>query len=92
MLKCGLLFLAALYIAAALIGHLQERLGAIRCEPGGLLCKRLGLSLFRWIVSVRAPLSDPALSRDIAYSDSPAASRASRLGPARTRPCGPATA
>jgi hypothetical protein len=50
MLKRGPLFLAALYIAAALIGHVQERLGAIRCEcREDCWCKRPGLSLFRWV-------------------------------------------
>jgi hypothetical protein len=49
MLKRGLLLLGALYLAAALIGHLQERRGAIRCEcREDCWCKKPGLSLFRW--------------------------------------------
>jgi hypothetical protein len=50
MLKRGLLLLATLYIAAALVGHVQERFGAIRCEcREDCWCKRPGLSFFRWV-------------------------------------------
>jgi hypothetical protein len=49
MLKRGLLLLGALYLAAALIGHLQERGGAISCEcRADCWCKRPGLRLSRW--------------------------------------------
>jgi hypothetical protein len=49
MLKRGLLLLGALYLAAALIGHLQERGGAISCEcRADCWCKRPGLGLSRW--------------------------------------------
>jgi hypothetical protein len=47
MLKRGLLLLGPLYLAAALIGHLQERGGAISCRED-CWCKKPGLSLFRW--------------------------------------------
>jgi hypothetical protein len=49
MLKRGLLLVGALYLAAALIGHLQERGGAISCEcREDCWCKKPGLRLFRW--------------------------------------------
>jgi hypothetical protein len=50
MFKRGLVVLGALYVAAALISHSQERRGAIRCEcREDCWCKRPGLSLFRWV-------------------------------------------
>jgi hypothetical protein len=53
MLRRALLALGALYIGAALIGHLRERRGAITCEcQQDCWCKRPGLSLFRWVVPV----------------------------------------
>jgi hypothetical protein len=48
-MKRALSLLAGLYIAAALIGHLQERRGQITCGcAADCWCKRPGLSLFRW--------------------------------------------
>ena len=48
MLKRGVLLLGALYIAAALIGHLQERRGQISCEcREDCWCRKPGLRLFR---------------------------------------------
>ena len=53
MLRRALLALGALYIGAAVIGHLQERRGAITCEcQADCWCKRPGLSVFRWVVPV----------------------------------------
>ena len=50
MFRRSLLLAGALYIAAALIGHAQERRGAITCEcQEDCWCKRPGLSLFRWV-------------------------------------------
>jgi hypothetical protein len=50
MFKRGLLVIGVLYIVAALIGHAQERRGAISCEcQKDCWCKRPGLSLFRWV-------------------------------------------
>jgi hypothetical protein len=50
MLRRGVPALAALYLMAALIGHLQERRGAIRCGCSeDCWCKRPGLSAFRWV-------------------------------------------
>ena len=49
MLKRALPLLGALYLAAALIGRLQERRGQITCEcRENCWCQRPGLSLFRW--------------------------------------------
>jgi hypothetical protein len=46
----GLLLLATLYVIAALVGHAQERSGAISCGcDSGCWCKRPGLSLLRWV-------------------------------------------
>ena len=54
MLKRVLPLAAAVYLAAAVIGHLQERRGAIRCEcREDCWCKRPGLSLFRWAFPFR---------------------------------------
>lgn len=53
MLKRPLLVLAGLYLLAALVGHAQERRGAIRCGCGEeCWCKRPGLSLFRWVLPI----------------------------------------
>jgi hypothetical protein len=50
MVKRILLLLGALYIGAALVGHAQERRGAVRCEcQDDCWCKRPGLRLFRWV-------------------------------------------
>jgi hypothetical protein len=50
MLKRAFPLVAGAYLAAALIGRLQERRGAITCECGeDCWCKRPGLSLFRWV-------------------------------------------
>ena len=49
MLKRGLALLGALYVAAALIGHLGERRGQISCEcREDCWCRKPRLSLFRW--------------------------------------------
>jgi hypothetical protein len=53
MLRRVLQALGTLYIGAALIGHLQERRGAITCEcQEDCWCKSRGLSLFRWVFPV----------------------------------------
>jgi len=40
----------ALYVAAALIGHLRERSGSVVCRcADDCWCKTPGLSLFRWV-------------------------------------------
>jgi hypothetical protein len=50
LMRRGALFLATLYVLAALIGHAHERSGAISCEcRPDCWCKRPGLSLFRWV-------------------------------------------
>jgi hypothetical protein len=50
MLKRGVLFVGVVYIAAAVIGHIQERRGAITCEcQEDCWCKKPGLSFFRWV-------------------------------------------
>ena len=50
MFRGSLLLLGALYIGAALIGHAQERRGAITREcQEDCWCKRPGFSLFRWV-------------------------------------------
>jgi hypothetical protein len=50
MFRRGLPLAGALYIGAALIGHAQERRGALTCEcHEDCWCKRPGLSLFRWV-------------------------------------------
>jgi hypothetical protein len=57
-LKRGLLVVRALYIAAALIAHVQERRGAITCEcREDCWCKTPGLNLFRWVFPLRHRLS-----------------------------------
>jgi hypothetical protein len=53
MLNRLVLLLGAVYLGAALIGHAQERRGAITCEcRDDCWCKRPGLSLFRWVFPV----------------------------------------
>jgi hypothetical protein len=49
-LKRVFLLLGTLYIGAALVGHAQERRGAIKfqCQED-CWCRRPGLSLFRWV-------------------------------------------
>jgi len=43
-------WLAALYLGAALVGLVRERLGMISCGcADDCWCKRPGLSLFRWV-------------------------------------------
>ena len=50
MFRGSLLLLGALYIGAALIGHAQERRGAITREcQEDCWWKRQGFSLFRWV-------------------------------------------
>lgn len=40
----------AVYLLAALIGHVRERSGAVRCECSDeCWCKRSPLALFRWV-------------------------------------------
>lgn len=49
MVKRGFVGLGTLYAGVALIGHAQERRGAITCGCSERCwCKRQGLSLFRW--------------------------------------------
>lgn len=53
MLRRAFLALAALYMAAALIGHAQERRGAVTCDcADSCWCKRPGLRFFRWTFPV----------------------------------------
>jgi hypothetical protein len=50
MFRRGVLVVAAFYVGAALIGHVQERRGAISCDcREDCWCKRPGLNLFRWV-------------------------------------------
>lgn len=46
-----LLLFGALYIGAALIGHVKERRGESTCEcQDACWCKRPGVGLFRWVL------------------------------------------
>jgi hypothetical protein len=48
--KRSLLWLGALYLAAAVVGLARERVGAIACGcHEDCWCKRPGPSLFRWV-------------------------------------------
>lgn len=53
-IRRGLLSLGALYITAALVGHVRERSGSLACGcHEDCWCKRPGLRLFRWVFPFR---------------------------------------
>ena len=54
MIRRGLMTLCALYITAALVGHVRERNGLIACDcHEDCWCKRPGRSVFRWVFPLR---------------------------------------
>jgi hypothetical protein len=60
MIRRFLMPLAALYAAAALLGHAREHTGAIACGCSeDCWCKRPGLSAFRWVFPFRHTLRTP---------------------------------
>jgi hypothetical protein len=54
MIRRSLLVAAAIYVAAAVVGHARERAGAIACGcREDCWCKRPGLNIFRWVFPFR---------------------------------------